>query len=82
MKTKLTLSLPQKTIRTAKQIAKTRGTTVSALFAESVDQWRNLAVNPQEAHFHKSPDLNALLGAFQSKPPFDKKSGHIREKHG
>ena len=82
MKTKLTLSLPQKTIRTAKKIAKIRGTTVSALFAESVDQWRNLSVKSQEEHLRKSPDLNALLGAFQSKPPFDRKSEHIREKHG
>ena len=82
MKTKLTLSLPQKTIRTAKKIAKIRGTTVSALFAESVDQWRNVAMNSQEEQFRGSPDLNALLGAFESRPPFDRKSEHIREKHG
>jgi hypothetical protein len=82
MRTKLTLSLPQKTIQTAKKIAKIRGTTVSALFSESVDQWRTMAMNPKEAHLRRSPDLNALLGAFQAKPPFDRKSEHIREKHG
>jgi hypothetical protein len=82
MKSKLTLSLPEKTISEAKQIAKLRRTTVSALFAESLLQWRFDTHNGLGTAMEPPQDMADLLGVFQAQPPFDARSSAIREKHG
>lgn len=82
MKSKLTLSLPEKTIAEAKHIAKLRRTTVSALFAESLLQWRFDAHRGVGTEPEAPQDMTDLLGVFSSQPPFDARSAAIREKHG
>ncbi|MCC5848162.1 MAG: hypothetical protein JJU29_08715 [Verrucomicrobia bacterium] len=83
MKSKLTLSLPEKTISEAKQIAKRRHTTVSALFAESLQYWK-FDASPccLTTSDHEENEMADLLGAFTPQAPFDTRSAHIREKHG
>jgi len=82
MKSKLTLSLPEKTIQEAKQIARQRHTTVSALFAESLAHW-HLHRESSAPHPTSEPDEMAdLLGVLSPKPSFDTRSSRIREKHG
>ena len=82
MKAKLTLSLPEAVIHDAKRIAEDRGTTVSALFQHSVEQWRQ----PDPADIRPlrqgRPELAHLLGAFSPRPAFDARSERIRRKHG
>lgn len=85
MKSKLTLSLPEKTIKEAKKIAKIRHTTVSTLFAESLTFWKtNIASQRGEemAGQNTENSMHDLLGAFSAKTPFDERSSRIREKHG
>lgn len=83
MKSKLTLSLPEKTISQAKQIAKRRHTTVSALFAESLKQWQFEPIIPRQEEKEDYPDeVQELIGIFTSQAPFDARSARIREKHG
>jgi hypothetical protein len=82
MKSKLTLSLPEKTIQEAKQIAKVRRTTVSALFAESLPHWRLVE---ETSHPQSNPaqnELADLLGVLTPKSAFDARSARIRQKHG
>jgi hypothetical protein len=78
MKTKLTLSLPEKTILEAKQIAKRRHTSVSALFEQSLVFWK------QTGQQQELPDeeMTDLLGVFTPEAPFDERSARIRSKHG
>lgn len=82
MKSKLTLSLPEKTIQEAKQIAKVRHTTVSALFAESLHHWRVLGDTSPPQSSSTQNDMADLLGILSPKAAFDARSSHIREKHG
>jgi len=82
VKTKLTLSLPAAKIQSAKQIARWRNTTVSALFEESIESWERAAANASIEQTEASGELEALLGAFATQPPFDRKSARIRQKHG
>ncbi|MCC5845593.1 MAG: hypothetical protein JJU05_15195 [Verrucomicrobia bacterium] len=82
MKSKLTLSLPEKTISEAKQIAKRRHTTVSALFAESIHHWQIGAGSASSPSTDFPIEMSDLLGVLSPQPPFDARSKHIREKHG
>lgn len=85
MKSKLTLSLPERTIAEAKQIAKNRHTTVSGLFAESLTLWKTNRKPPFEAGVceqNAQAGMDDLIGVFSAKPPFDERSSRIREKHG
>ncbi|MCC5808161.1 MAG: hypothetical protein JJU00_17675 [Opitutales bacterium] len=82
MKSKLTLSLPEKTIKDAKRIAKARRTTVSALFAASLEQWRTESGELDRSEAVKRSNMADLLGAFRQQAPFDARSARIREKHG
>jgi hypothetical protein len=82
MRTKLTLSMPETTVRDAKQIAKMRQTTVSALFATSVNQWKAAMRDAGSAPAHTHPEIAGLLGIFRPQKPFDIRSAKIREKHG
>ena len=85
MKSKLTLSLPEKTILEAKQIAKYRQTTVSGLFAESLMLWKmdhDPNLDDGEHGQNASGSMEDLLGAFSTKAAFDERSSRIREKHG
>lgn len=85
MKSKLTLSLPERTIAEAKQIAKNRHTTVSGLFAESLTLWKTNRTPQFEADAYRQnaqASMDDLLGVFSAKPPFDERSFRIREKHG
>lgn len=83
MRSKLTLSLPEKAILEAKQIAKVRRTTVSALFEASLDQWRSSlgdeAAGSERQHHNGMEDL---IGAFRPQAAFDARSARIRRKHG
>ncbi len=81
MQSKLTLSLPEKTICEAKQIAKRRCTTVSALFAESVHQWSFDQESERCADKNITADMSDLVGAFSAQTAFDARSARIREKH-
>jgi hypothetical protein len=82
MKTKLTLSLPEKTIQEAKQIAKVRHTTVSALFEESLHHWHLSGGATAALSDGDRNGMEDLLGVFNPTPVFDARSAHIREKHG
>ncbi|MDA3872935.1 MAG: DUF6364 family protein [Kiritimatiellae bacterium] len=82
MRSKLTLSLPEKTILEAKQIAKVRHTTVSALFAESLHQWQLLGDTSSSPSNSTPNDMADLLGILTPKAAFDARSSRIREKHG
>jgi CRISPR/Cas system-associated protein Cas7 (RAMP superfamily) len=78
MKTKLTLSLPEKTILEAKQIAKRRNTSVSALFEQSLAFWKQTSRQQESL----PGEMTDLLGVFTPEPPFDERSARIRRKHG
>lgn len=82
MKSKLTLSLPEMTVREAKKIAKDRHTTVSALFAESLKFWRVDKSAIPSTQASQQNEMGDLLGAFAPKKPFDARSARIRQKHG
>ncbi len=82
MKSKLTLSLPERTIKEAKRIARVRRTTVSALFAASLEQWRTESGEFEGSETVKRGDMADLLGVFRPQAPFDARSARIREKHG
>lgn len=82
MKTKLTLYLPEKTVDEAKRIAKMRRTSVSALFAASLDQWRGLQDPMDPPTARKSNAMADLIGVLRPQVPFDARSDRIRRKHG
>lgn len=82
MKTKLTLSLPEKTVLEAKRIAKIRRTSVSALFAASLEQWRSSPDATTQTSALKSKGMADLIGALRPQPSFDARSDRIRRKHG
>ncbi len=82
MKSKLTLSLPEKSIREAKQIAKMRQTTVSALFELSLDQWKSMPGGDTAASGRPDDGMGDLIGAFRPQAGFDARSTQIRRKHG
>jgi len=82
MRSKLTLSLPEKTILEAKRIAKVRRTTVSALFEASLEQWRSGIGEAHPASTLKADGMADLIGAFRPEAPFDSRSARIRQKHG
>ena len=84
MKSKLTLSLPAKTITEAKMIAKQRHISVSGLFSESLTYWKSdmpsqLGDNSLEQG--STGSMEDLLGAFSAQKPFDERSARIRRKH-
>ena len=81
MKTKLTLSLPEETVRRAKQHARMRRTSVSALFAQSVDQI-DQAQEEVEAILRRQPRLRKLVGSPLELVAFDERSAAILRKHG
>jgi len=82
MRSKLTLSLPEKTILEAKRIAKVRRTTVSALFEASLDQWRTALGGKRQSNALNENAMVDLIGAFRPQDAFDTRSAHIRRKHG
>jgi hypothetical protein len=82
MRAKLTLSIPETTVRAAKQIAKMRKTTVSALFTTSVNQWKAAMPDAGSIPAHTHPGVAGLLGIFRPQKSFDIRSAKIREKHG
>lgn len=82
MRSKLTLSLPEKTILEAKRIAKVRRTTVSALFEASLEQWRSGMDEAPTAGTVDEGGMADLIGAFRPEAPFDSRSSRIRQKHG
>lgn len=82
MKSKLTLSLPEKTIREVKKIAKQRNTSVSALFEQSIPLWRVKRNGRDSSAPGWENDLSDLLGSLEPQSAFDVRSRHIREKHG
>lgn len=85
MKSKLTLSLPKKTIAEAKMIAKQRQISVSGLFSESLNYWKSdrVAQSSEKVSGEGSGDnMQDLLGVFSYQAPFDERSARIREKHG
>lgn len=82
MKTKLTLSLPEKTVLEAKRIAKIRRTSVSALFAASLEQWRGSQAATDQTNAWKNNGMADLVGALRPQPSFDNRSERIRRKHG
>lgn len=82
MMSKLTLSLPEKTILEVKQIAKRRKTTVSALFAESLRYWRMDSGGTNFTSADSEVEMSDLLGALDPQAAFDSRSTRIRQKHG
>ena len=86
MGSKLTLSLPAKTIEEAKVIAKQRDLSVSGLFSESLTLWKSnsgfLSETERAKYARKACDMEDLLGAFSAQKPFDDRSARIRQKHG
>jgi len=82
MKAKLTLSVPEKTVREAKQIARLHKTSVSALFAASVAEWRAGLEGLGDERAAADAGWEDLLGVFEARKPFDHRSKLIREKHG
>ena len=82
MKSKLTLSLPAKTILEAKKIAKQRRTTVSALFAQSLKNWQFDSGPQSGAEADPQHDMSDLLGVLPPTSSYDARSAHIRAKHG
>ena len=86
MKSKLTLSLPAKTITEAKMIAKQHHISVSGLFSESLTYWKSdraAQSSGDEAVGQESKDsMQDLLGVFSPQRPFDQRSAQIRAKHG
>ncbi len=81
MAKKLTLSLPEATVRKAKIQARKRGTSVSALFARSIEQLE--AQDDTVSQILKEfPDLQPLIGAGGKLEAFDARSARILEKHG
>lgn len=82
MRIKLTLSLPEKSVREAKQIAKMRRTTVSALFEQSLDQWRSTPGDEGSVSARMADGMADLIGVFRPQSGFDVRSTHIRRKHG
>jgi hypothetical protein len=81
MPTKLTLSLPEETIAKAKRYARKHGTSVSALFARSVEEM-SAADNQIEEVLKRFPDMRKVVGISVREDPFDERSKHIRRKHG
>lgn len=82
MKTKLTLSLPEKTIREVKKIAKQRNTSVSALFEQSIPLWKVKQIDKETLIPEWESTLSDLLGSLDTQPAFDARSKYLREKHG
>ncbi|MGJ3242176.1 MAG: DUF6364 family protein [Opitutales bacterium] len=82
MKTKLTLSLPEKTVLEAKRIAKIRRTSVSALFAASLEQWRGSPDVTAQTSALNTDSMADLVGALRPQSSFDTRSERIRRKHG
>ncbi len=81
MKSKLTLSLPEKAIREAKQIAKMRRTTVSALFEWSLDQWKSWPGDDASSSARQEDGMADLIGVLRPQSGFDARSTHTRRKH-
>ena len=82
MRSKLTLSLPERTILEAKRIAKARRTTVSALFEASLDRWRASLAGDSPLGELGDDSMSDLIGALRPQPAFDPRSARIRKKHG
>jgi hypothetical protein len=81
MKSKLTLLLPDEVVLKAKRQAKRRGTSVSAIFAQSVE--RMSEDEEREADIlSRSPQLAEVAGAMAGVKAFDDRSAAILKKHG
>lgn len=81
MKTKLTLSVSEATVRKAKRQAKRLNTSVSAMFAESVDRL-DLRQERTEEILRRQPRLRKLVGSPVELVAFDERSAAILQKHG
>lgn len=81
MKTKLTLSVPEETVKKAKHLARLRGTSVSALFADSVDKLDHRSERTREL-LHRHPRLRKLFDTPLELEAFDERSAAILKKHG
>lgn len=81
MPTKLTLSLPEETIAKAKRYARKHGTSVSALFARSVEEM-SAAEDEVDEILKRFPDMRKVVGISARAKPFDERSAHILKKHG
>ena len=79
---KLTLSVPESTIRKAKVFAKRRNMSVSKLFSESIEKLAVLESEDPKLEA-ENPDLFAFLGVAESRlSAFDERSESILGKHG
>ncbi len=81
MKSQLTLSLSEKVIREAKQIAKMRHTTLSALFERSLEPWKHSLPGDDGSSNARQEDVMAdLIGVLRPQSGFGARSTHIRRK--
>lgn len=81
MTTKLTLSVPEHTVRKAKCYAKRHGTSVSALFAAAVEALPDDAGN-LDAALSGWAEMRDFIGIVGKPEPFDERSQRILRKHG
>ncbi len=81
MPNKLTLSVPEETVRKAKSYARRHGTSVSALFTALIDSLPGEADEMQQASVNW-PELREFVGLLHRPKPFDARSERILEKHG
>ena len=81
MPSKLTLSVPAKTVAKAKRFAKRRGTSVSALFTEVIESIpdEDEAVDALTGEW---PEMASFVGIAEDAAPYDERSRSILEKHG
>ena len=81
MTTKLTLSVPEDTVKKAKRYAKRHDTSVSALFAAAVEALPDETENLENA-LAAWPELGDFIGMAGKPKAFDARSRRILEKHG
>lgn len=79
--TKLTLSVPEEAVAKAKQYAKQRGISVSALFTETI---RQLSDDDSriDAIYKKHPSWEQFSQLADQIEAHDERSAHILRKHG
>ncbi len=81
MATKLTLSVPENTVKKAKSYAQRHGTSVSALFTAAVEALPDDA-GKLETALSEWPELRDFVGIADKPRPFDARSERILQKHG
>ena len=81
MATKLTLSVPENTVKKAKSYAQRHGTSVSALFTAAVEALPDDTCKLETA-LSDWPELRDFVGIADKPRPFDARSERILQKHG